>query len=556
VHFHRLTDHVGVNESPAISPDGRMVAFVAMAGGRRQIWVQLVAGGAPLQITRDDADHTGPRWFPDSSALIYYTPGDRPEDEGTLWEVSALGGTARPVASAVGPGDVSHAGDRIAVFQHRDGRTEIVTIARDGSDLRVVGAAPAGLSDGLRWSPDNRTFAFHTSALSYFDGHLLMIPAAGGEPRSLLRLGAVRGLAWLPDGSGVVYSSSAGSTVPYPPTYNLRQIGIDGRDDRPLTYGDVSYVSPDVHPSGRLVACRIRGDSDIWQFSVDGSSTDNTRNAVRITEQSGHVQVPSVSPDGQSVTYLSDNGGHGNLWVAKIDGSCARQITFERDPAVIIGVPLWSPTGRLIAYIVSRGHLELWTIGPDGRGPRQVIARGFGPAWSPDGESLYYTPILGEVGDYGHWRIDRVSLRTGEVVTVRDDGHVGGAARTSSYLYFSSKPDRFAISTEWEIHRAAPDDGPSTLLTRVPGARFPLSPLFASLMPSPDDQWLAWPLVDGATTNIWMFPTSGGPFRRVTDFGDRPTMIARQFSWSPDSRSIFAAVAEMRADVIVLDGLL
>ena len=49
----RLTDFLGLEEYPAISPDGRSVAFTADEGGTRAIWVKLTAGGAPLQLTRD-----------------------------------------------------------------------------------------------------------------------------------------------------------------------------------------------------------------------------------------------------------------------------------------------------------------------------------------------------------------------------------------------------------------------------------------------------------------------------------------------------------------------
>jgi serine/threonine protein kinase len=112
--FHRLTDHVGMNDSPAISPDGKMVAFVASTGGRRQIWIQLLSGGAPLQVTRGDIDHSQPRWSPDSNSLLYHTQSESYGEEGVLWEVRALGGVPRPIISALGGGDVSHDGRHVA----------------------------------------------------------------------------------------------------------------------------------------------------------------------------------------------------------------------------------------------------------------------------------------------------------------------------------------------------------------------------------------------------------------------------------------------------------
>lgn len=73
---------------------------------------------------------------------------------------------------------------------------------------------------------------------------------------------------------------------------------------------------------------------------------------------------------------------------------------------------------------------------------------------------------------------------------------------------------------------------------------------------SPDGEWLAIPLTDGLTTNIWALSTRTGSWRQVTDYGNRLTFIARRVSWSSDGRSIFAAVGEGDADIVLLDGLI
>jgi Tol biopolymer transport system component len=72
---------------------------------------------------------------------------------------------------------------------------------------------------------------------------------------------------------------------------------------------------------------------------------------------------------------------------------------------------------------------------------------------------------------------------------------------------------------------------------------------------SPDGQWLALPLTDGFTTNIWALSTASGAWRQVTDFGDRAVFIARRVSWSADGRSLVAAIGEGDADIVLFHGL-
>src|SRR5262249_50368156 len=117
VEFQRLTDFIGMKESPTVSPDGKMVAFVAIVDGTRQIWVRLLTGGAPLQVTRGTTDHEQPRWAPDSSTIIYHTRAATVGEEGAIWEISALGGRPRRLVSASGGADISHDGLWFAAFQ-------------------------------------------------------------------------------------------------------------------------------------------------------------------------------------------------------------------------------------------------------------------------------------------------------------------------------------------------------------------------------------------------------------------------------------------------------
>ena len=552
VEFQRLTDDVGINESPAISPDGKMVAFVAMADGRRQIWIRLLNGGVPLQVTRDDADHLEPRWTPDSSAIIYYTPPESSGGEGALWEVSALGGLSRPIVGALGGGDISHDGRRIALLRVHEGRVVLMTVARDGSDPRPVAPAPRGhVWRSPRWSRDDAWFAFHGRGLTVWDEVLWVVPVGGGDHRPIARAPFMRGMSWLPDGTGLVYSSSKGSTLPYPPTFNLRVAAADGSFDTQITSGDVSFVEPDVHESGRLVVSRIRSDSDIWKVPVDESPEENTRKAQQVTRQTGQVQTPSVSHDGSEVVYLSDNGGHANLWVTRTDGSRSRQITFERDRAVTIGVPRWSKSSREIAYILHREHPQLWLVRPDGRGARKLVERGFWPSWSEDGQWLYYTPNV----NAEEFCLEKIAVAGGPPVAVRGDRNATAPAMRGDTLYYASLVAPQSGSWDWEIRRASPEHGPSQVVAHVAGTRLAVSPIYMHLSLSRDGHWLALALFDGASSNLWMLSTADGSWRQVTDFRDQPTTIARQVSWSPDGQYLYAAISKTNADIVMLDGL-
>ena len=318
-----------------------------------------------------------------------------------------------------------------------------------------------------------------------------------------------------------------------------------------MTFGEISYVEPDVQPSG-IAATRIRAiNSDVCKISVDGEPADNVRRAVRVTYQTGVRQVPSISPDETEVVYLSDEGGHGNLWVASTDGSGARQLTFETDLAVSIGVPAWSPTSNQIAYIQTRGGVfDQWIVNSDGSN-RRFLVRGGAASWSPEGKWLYYANRL-----KGIYEMEKIAAGGGASQRVRTDEATHLPSAADGTLYWTTPVREDSGLGDWFVRKARPETDEAVTLTRVNGARVPWESRVHPYV-SPDQKWLVLPLVDGpATSNLWLISTDDGSWRRVTDYGERPITITRRVSWSRDSSKIYAAVSGTDADVVLFKNLL
>jgi Tol biopolymer transport system component len=122
--------------------------------------------------------------------------------------------------------------------------------------------------------------------------------------------------------------------------------------------------------------------------------------------------MPSVSPDGTKVAFVSDRSGTFRIWVSQLDGSDAKLISptpTEQDENLKLPieqkVPTWSPDGKWIAHWegVEMIHMSqftgfknpkrdqqisatfhVWVVGSDGKNRRKV-GRGDDPTWSPDG---------------------------------------------------------------------------------------------------------------------------------------------------------------------------
>lgn len=147
-----------------------------------------------------------------------------------------------------------------------------------------------------------------------------------------------------------------------------------------------------------------------------------------------------------------------------------RQITFEADPAVAVGVPVWSPDGESIAFVSSKGRtgfdFGIWVVNPDGTNLRNVAERGLGMAWSPDGKWIYYA-------ESSAGPLCKVPTSGGPPIRVRSEPMRNVIGLHAATLYYMIEQPLLDGRPEFGIRAATPEDGPSRALARVPASQVP-----------------------------------------------------------------------------------
>ena len=233
-------------------------------------------------------------------------------------------------------------------------------------------------------------------------------------------------------------------------------------------------LHPDISPDGGhvLYSSGAGGNLDLFLLRVGGVRAINLTPDSPADDQQG-----TISPDGQQIAFRSERD-RGGIFLMGATGESVRRVTTEGfDPA-------WSPDGRQLAY-ATEGVIDpysrnitsqLWTV-EVATGKTNKLAEGDAvqPAWSPDGTRIAYWANTG--GQRDIWTID---LRGGAPVAVTQDAATDWSPEWSPdgrWLYFSS--DRSGSMNIWRVaidqRTGTPGGSPEAItssLTGVAYARF------------------------------------------------------------------------------------
>ena len=274
--INQVTYDAGVSRMPALSSDGRLLAYASdRAGdGNLDIWLQQAGGGNPLRLTDDPADDTTPEFSPDGGEIVFRSE----RNGGGVYVVSTLGGPARLIAPEGRRPRFSPDGKQVAywVGQFRGqnafaGQSSAYVVALSGgTPVRMLADFPVA-RDPV-WLPDGRSLLMagrpdQTSQVAEsFDWWL--VPLDGTPPAKvgiadipLMRGTGVAPERWTPSGVLFSYKEDLWS-IP------LSNAGRVSGPPRRVTLGVGPYIEPAAGPDGQIVFSRVVSERVIERASI------------------------------------------------------------------------------------------------------------------------------------------------------------------------------------------------------------------------------------------------------------------------------------------------
>ena len=552
----QLTDS-GKAGVAAISPDGRYLAYSAQdAAGREALWLRQLGTGSEVQIL-PASEKLAPfevTFTPDAEFLYYVSFGSESVageiDPRALYRIPTLGGAAQRVLDNVTWVRVSPDGGRLAYVKMAQVESTMTwtlcTAHIDATDERCLATrkAPEGLSH-VAWSPDGTSIATLAWAQGGLSSNILVFDVASGRSRSLaagtLHL-TPSALAWLPDGFLVVAAEDrAGRTA----EHQLWLVSDSAGHTRRVTHDLSTYYGFSVTADGRtIVASLIFERANIWVVSADDPRQPR---AVTASRQGGDGAFGLDWTLNDRIVFATVAGASSGIWSVRPDGTELRRLTSSAGYDML---PSVSPDGRVVVFMSRlKDRSEAWRMDTEG-GSARLLAR-----IDPGTSRISFTPdgnwLLGS-SQRGIWKMPATGGEPTAVLAADSSSvppQFGPRAVSpdgrSVWGTFRPKEDSPALSGA-----IVSIDGPQRWreLKLGDGA-------LLTLCWTRDGKALSYSGDAGGTpadhseSNILVQPVASGPVRQVTAFKDEDII---NHAWSRDGRRLAVSRATQASDLVMI----
>ena len=394
----QFTTDAGLQINPALSPDGKFVAYAAGTSLNMRIYVRPIGGGRTIALTDDSsAVENEPRWSPDGTQIMFLTRAG-------VSVAPALGGAARTVVpknplSRVSTASWSPDGRQI-VFARMD---SVLVANADGQSARLIFTSGDPLEGvhSCRWSPSGSLIAcvagnrrsrvpggmFANKAVS----RIIVIPADGGTPVAVSDARAQsQSPEWSPGGDRLFFISNRDGTFDVYETAIGRSGEARGallRVTSGLNARSISFAA-----SAPRVAYEVYTErSNIHSVPIPLSGTARVANAEAVTTGAQVIEWHGMSHDGKWILYDSDRDGKSNIYRVPVGGGQPEQLTHE---SFDVFAPDLSPDGKLLAYHSWRNGNRDIEVRPLDGGPVEFVTTSPRQeryaVWAPDGRTLSF----------------------------------------------------------------------------------------------------------------------------------------------------------------------
>lgn len=271
----RMTQTPQNEINPAISPDGKAVAFQVVKDKQNDIWTMDSATGRNLiQVTSHPNQDIQPAWMPDSRTLVFAS--DRLGSY-SLWRQLASGG----------------------------GGTTMITRGSDMNDFAASVSPTASRRIAFTSKGTAKEVFVVTGAKQYtvFEKNLPYIWTVNVDGTELTQFVEGAYPVWSPDGSQIAFSSDISGN------WDIWLIGADGSGLTQLTSDAKNQFAPTFSGDGKWIAfsSNITGNYDIWLMKTDGSAQ------TQLTTDKSEDVTPCWGADG-NIYFASDKTKNWDIW--------------------------------------------------------------------------------------------------------------------------------------------------------------------------------------------------------------------------------------------------